>query len=198
MGKVAVYIRTSTRDQDGEAQKHALERYLAQRGETDAEWYPDLHHSGIKAKRPELDRLCHDVRNGNVSRIYIYGLDRLGRSLRNLLDLFEFFTKHNVPVISMREGIDCTTAIGRLFLQLMGSLAEFEREMIRERSLAGIAVARSKNIKLGPKYTDARLEHRAQVLKAHGEGLSYGKIAKSLGLARSMVVRIVHDARKST
>jgi putative DNA-invertase from lambdoid prophage Rac len=139
----ALYVRTSTSDQDGQAQLHALRRATDARGWTVAREFLDLGHSGAKASRPALDELRRAAKAGEVRAVMIVGLDRLGRSLRELLVLLDELNAAGCAVISLREAIDLTTPTGRLLVHLIAALAEFERELIRERVRAGIARVRA-------------------------------------------------------
>jgi DNA invertase Pin-like site-specific DNA recombinase len=134
----ALYIRTSTSDQDGQAQLHALRRAAEARGWSSPREFLDLGHSGAKASRPALDELRRGAKAGEVRVVMVAGLDRLGRSLRDLLHLLDELTAAGCAVVSLRESIDLTTPSGRLLVQLIASMAEFERELIRDRVRAGI------------------------------------------------------------
>ena len=113
------YARVSTDDQDASLQEDALNRSGCLRTFTD-------HASGSKASRPELDRMLDQLRIGDV--VVVWRLDRLGRSLKNLIELVERLGKMGVGFRSLSESIDTTTANGRLFFSIMGALAEFERD----------------------------------------------------------------------
>ena len=198
----AVYIRTSTRkkEQDGKAQKHALEQRLQRDEVTDAKWYPDIGHSGAKEKRPGLDALLAAAERGEVSKVYVYSLDRLGRSLRHVLELFQRFQDCKVPVITLREGIDLTTPMGVLQLQMMAAFAQFEHAIISERVRSGV-----KRIKDGqptrsgkpmgrPPVISAELKDKARKL-ARTTDYSVRMIAKKTGLNRGTVLKIVQEER---
>ena len=100
---MALYIRTSTADQTGEAQLHALRRAAEARGWVDVKEFIDLGHSGAKAHRPALDRLRQAARAGEVRQVLVLALDRLGRSLRDLLLLLDDLAASGCSVISLRE-----------------------------------------------------------------------------------------------
>jgi len=129
------YARVSTDDQSAALQEDALKKAGCIRVFTD-------HASGSKASRPELDRMIDQLRSGDV--VVVWRLDRLGRSLRNLIDLVQSLAERGVGFRSLTESIDTTTANGRLFFSIMGALAEFERDLIRERTQAGLAAARAR------------------------------------------------------
>ena len=133
MTAMALYIRTSTTDQDGQAQTHALARAAEARGWQAPRQFIDLGHSGSKASRPALDALKRSVRAGETREVMVFALDRLGRSLRDLLLLLDELQACGCAVISLRESIDLTTPTGRLLVQMIGALEEFEKSIITER-----------------------------------------------------------------
>jgi len=129
------YARVSTDDQNASLQEDDLKKAGCIRTFTD-------HASGSKASRPELDRMVDQLRSGDI--VVVWRLDRLGRSLKNLIVLVEDLAKKGVGFRSLSESIDTTTANGRLFFSIMAALAEFERDLIRERTNAGLAAARAR------------------------------------------------------
>lgn len=139
MTTTALYIRTSTTNQEGQAQLHALRRAADARGWGNVKEFIDLGHSGAKAHRPALDQLRGAARRGEVRQVLVFALDRLGRNSRDLLLLLDDLAACGCSVISLRESIDLSTPTGRLLVHLIASLAEFERELIRDRMRAGLA-----------------------------------------------------------
>jgi DNA invertase Pin-like site-specific DNA recombinase len=126
------YARVSTRDQNLELQIEALQK-------CGCEQLFQEKQSAVK-DRPELDRMLSILRTGDV--VVVWKLDRLGRSLRHLVDLMELFKAKGVEFVSLNDNIDTTTIQGRLIFNLFASFAEFERELIRERTMAGLKRAR--------------------------------------------------------
>ncbi|KAA9327257.1 resolvase [Hymenobacter busanensis] len=129
------YARVSTRDQNLELQLDAL----TQAG---CEVIYQETASGATAARPELDKMLGQLRKGDT--VHIYKLDRLGRSLKHLLELVGELQRRGVGLVSLTDAINTTSAQGRLVFNLFASLAEFERELIRERTHAGLAATRSR------------------------------------------------------
>jgi DNA invertase Pin-like site-specific DNA recombinase len=129
------YARVSTTDQKAELQVDALTAAGCDRVFTDKA-------SGSLASRLQLDRMLDQLRPGDV--VVVWRLDRLGRSLKNLIAMVEDLAERGVGFRSLTESIDTTTANGKLFFSIMGALAEFERELIRERTLAGLEAARAR------------------------------------------------------
>lgn len=134
------YARVSTQDQNLEMQLDAL-------GKAGCEKIFQEKASGIKSDRPQLAAMQQVLREGDV--IYIYKLDRLGRSLKHLLEMTSDFEKRGIGLVSINDHIDTTTAQGRLIFNIFASLAEFERDLIRERTKSGLEAARVRGRKGG-------------------------------------------------
>ena len=128
------YARVSTQDQKLELQVSELEKYGCER----------IFKEKISAikERPELEKLMNHIRPGDV--VVVWKLDRLGRSLRHLIDLVQTFKDQEVDFVSLSDSIDTTSAQGRLIFNIFASFAEFERELISERTKAGLEAARKK------------------------------------------------------
>jgi DNA invertase Pin-like site-specific DNA recombinase len=180
--KAAVYARVSTDQQRVENQLLELRRYVQARGWTAVE-YIDEGQSGAKDRRPALDRLCADVRRHKVNVVVSWRLDRLGRHLRHLVLLLDEWQSRGVSFVTLGEGIDTTTAAGRLVAGVLGSIAEFERARIQERIYAGLARARAQGKRLGRRQSPAarRLDTCAE--------LSHTKAAEQLGVSVATIKR---------
>src|SRR5713226_8401670 len=146
--RAAVYARVSTFDQEPENQLQELRRYVEARGWT-AQEYTDKGVSGAKDKRPALDELVRDAKRRKFDVLVCWRLDRLGRNLKHLITLLEDLQALGVAFVSLAEGIDATTPAGKLQMHILGAIAEFERERIRERVMAGLQRARSQGKRLG-------------------------------------------------
>ena len=146
--RAAIYARVSTLDQEPENQLQELRRYVEARGWTGTE-YVDRGVSGSKEKRPALDRLLADAKRRRFDVLVCWRLDRLGRNLRHLITLLDELQVLGVAFVSLAEGIDATTPAGKLQMHILGAIAEFERERIRERVLAGLQRARAQGKRLG-------------------------------------------------
>src|SRR5712691_2419373 len=146
--KAAIYARVSTVDQEPENQLQELRRYVEARGWSAVE-YVDRGVSGAKDRRPALDQLLADARRRRFDVVVCWRLDRLGRNLKHLIMLLEDLQALGVAFVSLAEGIDATTPAGKLQMHILGAIAEFERERIRERVLAGLQRARSQGKRLG-------------------------------------------------
>lgn len=140
--KVALYARISTKEQDLRKQINDLKRYTEIHNYEIFDIYADTI-SGSKASRPEFNRLLDDMRDFKFRAIVITKLDRLGRSLRHLVSLMEEFQCKKVDLISITQNIDTSSPTGRLQWQIMAAFAEFERELIRERTREGLKYAQN-------------------------------------------------------
>jgi len=168
----SIYVRVSTGDQTTDSQEHELRNYCARRGWSDLQIYSD-QISGAKFNRPGLDTLMAAVRAGKVERVVVFKLDRLGRSLPHLALILDELQRHAVALIATTQGIDTSHSnpVGRLQLNVLMAVAEFEREIIRERVNAGLAAARARGVKLGRRAGHNRTPGDVKALKARGLGV---------------------------
>ncbi len=144
----AVYLRVSTEDQTVENQRLPILDWLERHEITEFVEYVDVA-SGAEESRTQLDKMMGGIRSKEHDLVIVYKLDRLGRSLQHLLLMIQEFRNKGIQFVSLSESIDTETAQGRLFLQLSGAFAEYERELIRERTNAGLARAKAQGKKLG-------------------------------------------------
>lgn len=145
--KTAIYCRVSTAEQTLEQQEEPLiER--CKRESWDYEVFAEKI-SGAKTSRTQLDLMMFKIRNKEINRVLVVKLDRLGRSLKHLIQLIEEFNNKNVQFICLSPEVDTRTAQGRFFIQIIGAVAELEREMIRERTKAKLDSLKRKGVKLG-------------------------------------------------
>ncbi len=184
---VALYARVSRTQQDPEVQLRELRSLAAARGWTITREYVDAGTSGASTSRPELSRLLADAHKGCIAGILVWRLDRLGRSLRHLVTVVEDLLARGIEVISATEPhMDSTTPTGRLLRNIFASVAEYEREMIRERVVAGLRKAKASGKHVGrPKAVLNRL----RIAQLRSEGLSWREIARRLQLPKSTLYR---------
>ena len=145
--KAGIYCRVSTDDQTLEQQKQPLIDQCEQQG-FDYEVFEEKI-SGAKQSRTQLDFLMQQVRNREIKVVIVSKLDRLGRSLKHLIQLVEEFNNRGVEFICMNHQVDTTTAQGRFFIQIMGAVAELEREFIRERTKTKLDYLKKQGVRLG-------------------------------------------------
>jgi DNA invertase Pin-like site-specific DNA recombinase len=177
--RAAIYCRVSTAEQNPDNQRQELRRYVAARGWTGVE-YIDHGVSGAKDRRPALDRMMADAKRRKIDVVICWKLDRFGRSLQHLVNAIQSLADAGVGFQSLGEGIDTQSATGRLMLGILASFAEFERERIRERVVAGLARARRDGQKLGRRRQRIAMADLKRV-----EGLSVRQAAKALRVPAS-------------
>lgn len=149
--RVAIYARVSTSDkgQDVDMQLRELRAYAALRGWTIAMEYVDEGISGTKVSRPQLDVMMSAAKLGSFDTVLVWKFDRFARSTKHLLSALETFQAHAVAFVSLTEGIDTSSAVGRFVLTVLGGVAELERSILIERTKAGMRNAAAKGIHCG-------------------------------------------------
>lgn len=173
------YARVSTHDQSIDLQKDALVKAGCK------EIFEDII-SGSKTERDGLNKLLKYLRSGDT--LVVWKLDRLGRSLKHLIELVQMFHDRGIEFKSLQENIDTTTASGKLFIHVFGALAEFERELIRERTLAGLKSAAERGRKGGrPRLMDEKKIEQARVL--YLSKIPVSEICKTLGISKGTLYR---------
>ena len=183
--RAAIYARVSTLDQEPENQLGELRRYVGARSWTSVE-YVDRGVSGAKDRRPALDTLVTDARRRRFDVLICWRLDRLGRNLRHLITLLDELQALGVAFVSLTEGIDATTPAGKLQMHILGAIAEFERERIRERVLAGLERARREGKRLGR-------PRRQRPPVTLPKGLTVRQAAKAWGVSKSTAARWINN-----
>ena len=143
MAEVAIYYRVSTTEQKPDRQVRELRRYARKRKFKVQGEYVDKV-SGATRSRPELDRLMEEVRQGKVDVVLVWAFDRFARSTSHLVNTLEEFQALGVDFISYRQQIDTSTPAGKLTFTVLAAIAEFEREIIRERVKSGMAAAKAR------------------------------------------------------
>lgn len=179
---VALYARVSTKagSQNPDMQLRELREYCTRRGWAVSGEYVDQGASGSKEQRPGLDRLLAECRKRRVDAVVVYRYDRFAQSLRQLVDALEEFRALRIEFVSLHEGVDTSTPNGRLVFGIFASIAEFERELIRERVRSGLAAARARGKRIGRprKNVDG-----AQIARLRDQGASWRTIAGRLGVS---------------
>jgi DNA invertase Pin-like site-specific DNA recombinase len=196
--RAAIYCRVSTVDQDCERQARDLREFAAQSGYEIVEVFQETA-SGANDNRPERAKVLALAQSRKINAILVTELSRWGRSTVDLIDTLRTLQAKNISLIA-QTGLefDLATPQGKLIATLMAGLAEFERDLIRERVKSGMAAARARGIKFGrrPGQTTASVQSKTkQVLRLTQEGHSYRAIAKRLKLSKNTVMRIVQESR---
>jgi DNA invertase Pin-like site-specific DNA recombinase len=180
MGHLLGYARVSTTDQQPQLQVDALTAAGCYRVFTETA-------SGARADRPTLEQLLDQLRPGDT--LAVWKLDRLGRSLRHLVDTVTGLAERGIGFRSLQEAIDTTTPGGKLVFHVFAALAEFERDLIRERTTAGLAAARARGRHGGrPSVLTGHKLQVAQEMYSSGQ-YTVAAIAKTLGVSRASIYR---------
>jgi DNA invertase Pin-like site-specific DNA recombinase len=193
MKKAAIYARVSTPDQHLETQLYDLRKLAAQRGFEVSREYCDRGISGSKTRRPGLDAMMADGRRGEFSVLLVAAFDRIARSTKNFLEIVDELSELGIEFISAREAIDTSGPMGRMFITLVGSIAELERSLIVERIKAGMRRARMEGQRLG--RAPLNINHDALVCDRLA-GMSLTSVAKKYSVSRASVVRFVREAQQ--
>lgn len=190
---IAIYLRVSSKSQDVASQEPELRRWAAQQ-EGEVRWYRD-RFTGKTMERPAFTRLLRHVRIGEVQQVAVWRLDRLGRTAKGLTTLFDELTELNVRLVSLRDGLDLSTAAGRLMANVLASVAAYETEVRAERILAGQAAARAKGKTWGGSEKGRRIKvNDEQIRLIHrmkAEGEKVAAIARATGLSRPTIYDVL-------
>jgi DNA invertase Pin-like site-specific DNA recombinase len=188
--RAALYLRVSTDEQTTANQYQELWAAAARAGWSVSEVFEDNGISGAKGRdqRPAFDRLHRAIARREVDIVMAWSVDRLGRSLQDLVAFLGELRAAGVDLYLHQQGIDTTTPAGRALFQMLGVFAEFERAIIVERVRAGIARARAEGKHLGRPYIDGETEQAIRAALAKGLGIR--KVAREIGVGTSVVQRI--------
>ena len=185
--RAAIYARVSTNNgQDPHMQIRELREYCKRRGWDVEGEYVDAGVSGAKEHRPQLDALLVVCRKRRVDAVVVYRYDRFARSLRQLVNALEEFRSLGIEFISLHEGVDTSTPNGRLVFGIFASIAEFERELIRDRVKSGIAAAKSRGKTLGRPRVNV---DATKIAALRNSGASWATICRETGLSRGTAQR---------
>jgi DNA invertase Pin-like site-specific DNA recombinase len=182
--KVSIYCRVSTleKGQKVEMQARELKDYCSRRGWDIVEEYVDEGISGAKDKRPSLDRMMADAHRRMFDAIVVWKFDRFARSTSHLLRALETFQALGIEFVSLTEGVDTSTPMGKMIFTVLGAVAELERSLIAERVRGGLRNAKAKGKRLGrPPVTASRDE----VLALKAAGKSFSQIGRQLSISKS-------------
>ena len=182
------YIRVSTSEQNTERQKMVLAKY-------EIEKFFEEKKSGKNTKREKLEELRNFVREGDI--VYVSELARLARNLSDLLTITKEFQEKGVQLVSDKENIDTSSATGRLVFHMIASLAEFERDLIRERQAEGIAAAKEAGKSIGRPRREFAQEDFNRLYSQYQQRLTtVSDMAKKLGVSRATVYRLIESKKK--
>jgi DNA invertase Pin-like site-specific DNA recombinase len=195
MKKAAIYARVSTPDQHIETQLYQLRELAARRGDIEVvQEYTDIGVSGSKARRGGLDALLADAHRRKFSIVLVAAFDRVARSVKHFLTVVDELNDLGIEFVSARENIDTSGAMGRMFVTIIGCIAELERSLIVERIKAGMRRRRLEGLPMGraPLAID-----REALVRDRRSGMSLTQVSKKYGVSRASVVRFAREAMKS-
>lgn len=192
--RVALYARVSTDGQSVENQLRELEAVAKKEGWEVVQRFTDKGISGAKGReaRPAFDALCKGIVRREFDIVAAWSVDRLGRSLQDLVTFLNELHGKKTNLYLHKQGIDTTTPAGKLLFQMLGVFAEFERSMIVERVRAGLKRAKAEGKVLGRPRVSEKVEDQVRALRREGNGMR--KIARTLGIGNGVVQRIVSGA----
>src|SRR5437867_2015413 len=189
MKRVACYLRVSTREQTVENQRNDLRAYCQARGWDDVIEYNDTG-SGMRERRPDLDRLMSDVKTRRIDVVVVAAFDRLGRSVRHLVETLELFRHLGVEFISLRESIDTGSPLGTAVFTIIAAIAQLERSLIVERVKSGLRRAPAEGKRLGRPRVRVDVRHLERIVE---QGLPVRAAAKELGISPSSFLRLARQ-----
>src|SRR5579872_1079710 len=193
--RVGLYARVSTNNgQDPEVQLRELREFCQRRGFEITEEFVDRGISGSRERRPALDKLMVSCRKRLVDAVVVYRYDRFARSLRQLVNALEDFRCLGVDFISIHEGVDTSTANGRLVFGIFASISEFERELIRDRVRSGLAAAKAKGKHVGRPRVPV---NASTVALLRQQGRSWAEITRETGISKGTAQRALACLPKS-
>jgi len=195
MGQVAIYCRVSTDDQSCERQERDLRAYAERAGHRIVGVFKETA-SGARNDRAERSKVMALARAREIDAVLVTELSRWGRSTQDLVQTLDDLHSWKVSVLAQTGlSFDLGTSSGKLMRTIMAGLAEFERDLIRERVKSGLAAARDRGVKLGRQPGQRPSDKKAKrVLELHRNGLSYRLIGRNLGLSKNTVMEIVNRA----
>jgi DNA invertase Pin-like site-specific DNA recombinase len=190
---IAVYVRVSSKRQDLASQLPDLERWAAAQSEP-IEWHRDKF-TGKSMDRPGWQKLQAAIDRGEVSQVVCWRLDRLGRTAAGLTKLFADLQERRIGLVSIKDGIDLSTASGRMLANVLASVAQFETELRAERVRAGQQAAKDAGKSIGGRKAGTRVrltvEKERAVRRLHKSGTSVSEIARTLQLSRPTIYKAI-------
>ena len=194
MKKVCLYVRVSTQTQTTENQIQALREVAERSGYEIVKIYSDDGISGSKGRedRPALNQMMKDAVNRQFEMVMCWSIDRLGRSITNLIEIMNELNELKIDMFFSQQSIDTQTSSGRMIFGIFSSLASFEREMIRERVMAGLDRARKNGVKLGrPSSVNDGVRNAVLILKEKGVGVR--ETCRKLGIGCATYYSVVNQ-----
>ena len=188
--RVAIYARVSTDDQTNQTQINELKRYCEMKGWSDLTTFQDEGVSGTKTSRPEFDKMIEAAQNKEFDVIAVWRFDRASRSTRHLLELLDSFQKWGVDFVSLKEQIDTSSAAGKLMFTMISAFAQFERDVISDRTKAAMKRLKSEGKQIGRE----RSIDYDRFIELKAEGYRPPEIAQKMGISKSHARKIYREA----
>lgn len=186
--KVAIYVRVSTTGQTVENQERELLAHCQRQGWQVFKVYRDEGFSGAVAIRPALTEMLANARLGRFNLLVVWKIDRLARSISHLLEVLTELKGLGIGFVSLTEAINTETAQGRMIANFLGSIAEFERELVVERVRSGMARAKAAGVRIGRPRAGFDVN---EAIRLKQDGQSWNQVAKAVGASSATVRRIV-------
>jgi len=186
--KIGIYVRVSTGSQTVENQERELLAHCQRQGWQVFKVYRDEGFSGAGADRPGLKEMLADARQGRFNLLVVWKIDRLARSISHLLEVLTELKGLGIGFVSLTEAINTETAQGRMIANFLGSIAEFERELVVERVKSGMARASAAGVRIGRPRAGFDV---AEAIRQKQAGQSWSQVAKAVGASSATVRRIV-------
>lgn len=194
--KVCCYCRVSTSEQSIGSQLEAIKKYCQNQEWEISKVFKDEGISGAKEDRPSLNQLKKDCLNQKRgwTAVVVFRFDRMARSTQHLLECLTLFQKHKIDFISINEGIDTSTSVGKMVFTFLAGIAEFERAIIQERVKSGLERAKGQGVRLGRPRIGFDVN---EALKLKREGLSWKQLSKRIGVSSPTLRRILPPLLKN-
>ena len=190
--KCVIYLRVSTKSQDTSNQLQPLKEYVERMGYELVGVYEDHGVSGVKSSRPQLDQMMIDGRRRKFSMILSWSIDRIGRNMTHLCQFVDEMNQLGVNLYFHQSSIDTTTSVGKMFFHIISSVASFERELIRERVIAGLERAKSNGVVLGrPTQMNEGMKSAIKILKEKGVGVR--ETCRQLAIGSATYYKVVRE-----
>lgn len=192
--RAALYVRCSTSGQTTQSQLLELNRYCERQNWTITKTYEDQAVSGTQHDRPSLNAMLADAKQGKFDVVVVWKIDRLARSTAHLLEILNLLRTSGVDFCSSTQNIDTGTPHGRMVFTMIGAISEFEKDLCKERVSCGIANAKKAGVKFGRPRAGYDVNKAVELRK---EGLSWGQLAKRIGVSSATLRRTIPPLLKS-
>ena len=192
--RVVCYVRCSMKDQDVTRQLEELREVASNHNWVIVDEYCDIGISGSKKNRPELDRLLSDAMSRKFEMVMTLELSRLGRSVQNMCEIVEILKSKKIDLFIKNQNIDTSTITGIFFFNVMNSVAQYEKDLIRERVVSGLESARKKG-RIGGRPSNLTDDISSKVLRLKEKGIGIKKIAKECSIGIQTVYKVLNESR---